>query len=78
MGEMGVKMWVNIKDAGVRNRMRGEFDAKPDELTFRLMCLMEAKTDVDVLKRVHDNRKGCTRAEVGEYVRLWELADEIG
>ena len=57
--------------------MRGEIDAKPDELTFRLMCLMEAKTDVEQLKRVHECRKGCTRAEVGEYVRLWAEVDAI-
>ena len=60
----------------VRSRMRGEIDAKPDELTFRLMCLLESKTDVEQLKRVHENRKGCTRAEVGEYMRLWALVEE--
>ena len=70
-------MLTNIKDVGVRSRMRGDIDAKPDELTFRLMCLLEAKTDVEQLKLVHENRKGCTRAEVFEYMWLWELAEEI-
>ena len=62
---------------GVRNRMSGEIDAKPDELTFRLMCLLEAKIDVEQLKRVHENRKGCTRAEVVEYMQLWAQVDAI-
>ena len=59
------------------NGMRGDIDAKPDELTFRLMCLSEAKTDAEKLKRVHENRKGCTRAEVGEYMWLWAEVEAI-
>ena len=71
-------MLTNIKDVGLRSRMSGENDAKPDELTLRLMCLLNSKMDDEQLKRMHESRKGCTRAEVAEYVRLWELTEGVG
>ena len=57
----------------MRNRMRG-----PDELTLRLMGLCNEWIDDEQLKRMHDSRKGCTRKEVQEYVRLWRLAEGVG
>ena len=53
-------------------------DAKPDELTLRLMSLLNSKLDDEQLKRMHESRKGCTLAEVDEYERLLGLAEGIG
>ena len=73
--------------------MRGEIDAKPDELTrrmwmfgesakpdeltMRLMSLWNSTLDDEQLQRMHESWEGCTRREMMEYEWLVSKVEDM-
>jgi hypothetical protein len=58
--------------------MFGEKSGNPDELTMRLMALMNTRIDEDRLKRLHRCAEGVTPEDFEEYAKLWRLAEGVG